>query len=139
MSLFLVIPGIDPDKYDGKIIALAAWNALQAIEQRKPSTWLPRKRRHLDTAWQIDRANSWQILKRPRGFELFSYYGEDTTAATIVAMIPKILTAPANPEELVYALQDPIHIEVRKSRLAKSVRSQQVLLTPISTNQARSD
>jgi hypothetical protein len=91
MSLFLRIPDIDPSEHTVENVAKAAWEALQVVEQREPSDWTPKKRRQLDTAWQVDRANTWQVLRMSKGFELFSYYGEDSTAAKIIAMIPDLL------------------------------------------------
>jgi hypothetical protein len=91
MSLFLRIPSISPSEHSIEDVAVAAWAALQTIEEREPSDWTPRKRRQLDTAWQVDRANTWQIIKLSKGFELFSYYGEDPTAARIVELIPEFL------------------------------------------------
>jgi hypothetical protein len=91
MSLFVRIPSLNPAEHRIEDVAIAAWKALQAIESRE-SNWTPKKRRQLDTAWrldrwQIDRANTWQIVQLPEGFELFSYYGEDSTAEKIVTMI----------------------------------------------------
>jgi cyanate permease len=87
MSLFIKVP-LNPSEHQGKDVAIAVWKALQIVEEISSSNWTPRKRRFADNAWQIDRANSWQILQRSNCFELFSYYGEESTAVKIVAMLP---------------------------------------------------
>ncbi|WP_310484097.1 hypothetical protein [Chamaesiphon sp. VAR_48_metabat_403] len=48
-----------------------------------------------------------------------------TATPQLAALAPAAaaVRTPANPADLVNALQDPIHREVGKSRLAKSVRS----------------
>lgn len=92
MSLFLRIQNIDPSEHTIKDVATAAWKALQRVKQRSQSSWTPVKRRNLDQVWQVDRANEWQVRQMPKGYELFSYYGEDQTAAKIVEMIPELLT-----------------------------------------------
>jgi hypothetical protein len=91
MSLFLRIPEIDPSEHNIEYVARAARDALEHVEKREPSNWTPKKRGQLDRVWQINKANTWQLFQLSKGFELFSYYGEDSTAAEIVAMIPELL------------------------------------------------
>lgn len=105
MSLFLRIPSIDPEQYECKYIALAAWKALQAIDKTDLlDCWKPRI--SAENKWQVDKANSWQVLQHPKGFELFSYYGEDIKAANIIDLIPSFLE-----EVAIIAKKEKAHAE----------------------------